>query len=430
MITCEHCDRTFKTKSSLSSHKHRFHGDMASKRNVVAIVNTPEEIPSRQNPRKVITSEDERREREDIEIVMNLSGSSSDSSISLFDDDKFSTNTKKRTRTPNSSDEEPPSKVSRKLSKKSDDEPAPKVQRNLSTVSSDDEGSVDVRVAKKKKLAKKRKRVSDSSDDEPAPKVQRNLSTVSSDDEGSVDVRVAKKKKLAKKRKRVSDSSDDDPPLKVHRKRSTPTDSDDYQIIMKKKPSKKRKRKVRRKRKYTKYTKSDKIIAEKDEEIDELKDSLKKETKRVKLYLNQLHSIENCDKRTPIEDILDNRVTLQQLNKINTIIKNGHADSIQLLIDDDEMLQTIQHLFVGLNSDVIPIANPQRIALTPEQKSFIRKFEAMDIVELRRYLEKNEGEKARHLLRILGIINDSLRLMCKSYSKYVGPLYRGSDLDE
>ena len=385
MITCEHCDRTFKTKSSLSSHKHRFHGDMASKRNVVAIVNTPEEIPSRQNPRKVITSEDERRERADIERIMNLSGSSSDSSISLFDDDKFSTSTKKRTRTPNSSDEEPPSKVSRKLSKKSDDEPAPKVQRNLSTVSSDDEGSVDVR--------------------------------------------VAKKKKLAKKRKRVSDSSDDDPPLKVHRKRSTPTDSDDYQIIMKKKPSKKRKRKVRRKRKYTKYTKSDKIIAEKDEEIDELKDSLKKETKRVKLYLNQLHSIENCDKRTPIEDILDNRVTLQQLNKINTIIKNGHADSIQLLIDDDEMLQTIQHLFVGLNSDVIPIANPQRIALTPEQKSFIRKFEAMDIVELRRYLEKNEGEKARHLLRILGIINDSLRLMCKSYSKYVGPLYRESDSD-
>ena len=385
MITCEHCDRTFKTKSSLSSHKHRFHGDMASKRNVVAIVNTPEEIPSRQNPRKVITSEDERREREDIERVMNLSGSSSDSSISLFDDDKFSTSTKKRTRTPNSSDEEPPSKVSRKLSKKSDDEPAPKVQRNLSTVSSDDEGSVDGR--------------------------------------------VPKKKKLAMKRKRVYDSSDDDPPLKVHRKRSTPTDSDDYQIIMKKKPSKKRKRKVRRKRKYTKYTKSDKIIAEKDEEIDELKDSLKKETKRVKLYLNQLHSIENCDKRTPIEDILDNRVTLQQLNKINTIIKNGHADSIQLLIDDDEMLQTIQHLFVGLNSDVIPIANPQRIALTPEQKSFIRKFEAMDIVELRRYLEKNEGEKARHLLRILGIINDSLRLMCKSYSKYVGPLYRESDSD-
>ena len=385
MITCEHCDRTFKTKSSLSSHKHRFHGDMASKRNVVAIVNTPEEIPSRQNPRKVITSEDERRERADIERIMNLSGSSSDSSISLFDDDKFSTNTKKRTRTPNSSDEEPPSKVSRKLSKKSDDEPAPKVQRNLSTVSSDDEGSVDGR--------------------------------------------VPKKKKLAMKRKRVYDSSDDDPPLKVHRKRSTPTDSDDYQIIMKKKPSKKRKRKVRRKRKYIKYTKSDKIIAEKDEEIDELKDSLKKETKRVKLYLNQLHSIENCDKRTPIEDILDNRVTLQQLNKINTIIKNGHADSIQLLIDDDEMLQTIQHLFVGLNSDVIPIANPQRIALTPEQKSFIRKFEAMDIVELRRYLEKNEGEKARHLLRILGIINDSLRLMCKSYSKYVGPLYRESDSD-
>ena len=273
---------------------------------------------------------------------------------------------------------------------------------------------------------KKRKHESDSSDDEPAPKVQRNLSTDLSDDEGSVD--VPKKKKLTKKRKRVSDSSDDEPAPKVHRKRSTPTD--DYQVIMKKKTVKKRKRKVRRKRKYIKYTESDKIIAEKDEEIDELKDLLKKENRRVKLYLDQLRSIENGDDRTPIADILHNRVTLRQLNKINNIIKSGHADGIQLLIDDDEMLQTIQHLFVGLNSNVIPIANPQRIALTPEQKSFIRKFEAMDIVELRRYLEKNDGEKAIHLLRILGIINDSLKLMCKTYLKYVGNIESDNEYDE
>jgi len=135
MHTCEHCNRKYKNAATLSSHKYSNHRDMASKRNVVAIVNTPEEIPSRQNPRKVITSEDERRERADIERIMNLSGSSSDSSISLFDDDNFSTSTKirstkKRSRTPNSSDEEPPSKAARKHS----------LKRKRKKVKSDDSG--------------------------------------------------------------------------------------------------------------------------------------------------------------------------------------------------------------------------------------------------------------------------------------------------
>ena len=129
MRTCHYCDQKFINAASLSSHKYKYHKDLSekpnvvtkpnvdAKPNVVAITNVPRKIESRQNPRKVITSEDERREKKMMANVLNLSDSDSDTddSISLLSEGGNNPSTSnKRNHTPNSSDEEPPSKISRK----------------------------------------------------------------------------------------------------------------------------------------------------------------------------------------------------------------------------------------------------------------------------------------------------------------------------
>ena len=90
---------------------------MSAKPNAIAIVNSG--IESRQNPRKRILSDDsdEIRKRNKINetLVDSTSGESSDSDSTIDSEDEIvTTNKRKRIRDPDSSDEEPPAKVSRK----------------------------------------------------------------------------------------------------------------------------------------------------------------------------------------------------------------------------------------------------------------------------------------------------------------------------
>jgi len=156
MLICEYCDGKYKNKKSLASHKYSFHKDMSSKPNAIAIVNTG--IESRQNPRKRILSDDsdEIRKRNKINetLIDSTSGESSDSDMTVDSEDEINTN--KRIRVPDSSDEEPPAKVSRK-----------------------------------KKFTKKRKRAPDQSDDEhPERKIRKKKYTARNTDPGDAEAYV------------------------------------------------------------------------------------------------------------------------------------------------------------------------------------------------------------------------------------------------
>ena len=156
------------------------------------------------------------------------------------------------------------------------------------------------------------------------------------------------------------------------------------------------------------------------EEIVELQGLLKKEQSytQTKLYSEQLDSIKSgSNDMTPIEKILTNSVTLEQINEIRYLLKSGE---LQLILDDDHLVVTIQHLFMGFLEGVIPIANPQDLAFTTEHKEYMRHLEKMGIDEAARYLLENP----KPLAEIFFILDQSLKLMSKTYLQFIGPIVK------
>ena len=134
-MKCDLCDRDFSTKHSLSNHKYNFHSqkdESSNKRSTIAIVNDPS-ILSRQSPRKRLPSPipNELRKRNNLnKILHSTSGESSDSdsTIDSSDDEEQTKKPRwvklpdedkapicKRNRSPDSSDEEPPSKAPKRI---------------------------------------------------------------------------------------------------------------------------------------------------------------------------------------------------------------------------------------------------------------------------------------------------------------------------
>ena len=115
---------------------------------------------------------------------------------------------------------------------------------------------------------------------------------------------------------------------------------------------------------------------------------------------------------TPIEKILSNNVTLEQINQIRYLLKSGH---LQPILDDDNLVTAIQNMFMGMLEGVIPIANPQKLAFTDEHYDYMRMLEKMDVGEAGDYLLENH----KPLAEIFYILDKSLKLMSKTYLKFV-----------
>ena len=402
MHTCEHCNRKYKNAATLSSHKYSNHRDMASKRNVVAIVNTPEEIPSRQNPRKVITSEDERRERADIERIMNLSGSSSDSSISLFDDDNFSTSTKirstkKRSRTPNSSDEEPPSKAARKHS----------LKRKRKKVKSDDSGE-----PKRKKTIIHRhdKEPHNSREDDqnvviPKPKP---YSAYISGRREFLSALVNKDEEISALKQQILDLLAKDENIAVPSRSSAQTRSLVRDL----------KEQIAELQLDVEGLTGSKALLEEDLEegkkaLEKEKSLRRKEKERYDILAAQLNSYKEnvIPKTSPLDKALNNSVTIDEINDIRHLISSGHLEPI---FQDEGKLSTIQNIISGMLEGVIPISNPQNLAFTDQQKTFMKELENMELDEVSEHIKDNIDD----FNEVFHILDLSLKLLIKAFDKY------------
>ena len=164
----------------------------------------------------------------------------------------------------------------------------------------------------------------------------------------------------------------------------------------------------------------DKKIEKQKDKIADLQSILKKEQERVKLYAEQLDSVTNGCKpseMTPIEKIITNNVTLDQINQIRYLLKSGN---LQQIVDDDNLVITIQNLFMGFLEGIIPIANPQELAFTAEHKEYMRALEKMRTEKVASYLLENPIP----LAEIFSILDMSLKLMTKSYLQFVGPIVK------
>ena len=150
--------------------------------------------------------------------------------------------------------------------------------------------------------------------------------------------------------------------------------------------------------------------------ISKLQKMLKKERSRVKLYSEQLDNIKDRSSGlSPIEEILNNKVSLEQINQVRLLLKSGN---LQPILDDDDLVLTIQHVFMGLLEGIIPIASPQSLVLTDEHTNYMRAIEKMGISESATYLLNNP----RPLIEIFVILDKSLKLMVNTYQQFIAPI--------
>ena len=386
MVICEYCDRSFLNADSLKSHKYKFHKDMSSKPNAIAIVNSS--IEARQNPRKRILSDDsdEIRKRNKINetLLDSTSGESSDSDSTIDSEDEIvTTNKRKRIRDPDSSDEEPPAKVSRK-----------------------------------KKFTKKRKRAPDQSDDEhPERKKRKKKSAARNKDLGGTDEYVY-----------VSDTDDEDiakipkyePPPR--RKSRTPYYLND--LVRKDTEIRELKREIEELREEIRGFVGFKAgceskILELERLFERERDLRKKEQEQRELLAMQFENYKEnvIEEMTPLDKALNNSVTIDQINDIRHHLKAGHIDPI---LNDENKLLIIQRILAGMSEGIIPITNPQNLIFTKSQKSFMSTLKTIGLDEAKDYIEGNIQE----FLEIFEIMDMSLKMVTKAFNKYGQKTYK------
>jgi len=484
MRTCNYCDQKFASAASLSSHKYKYHKDLSekpnvvakpkyvvTKPNVVAITNVPTTIESRQNPRKVITAEDERREKKMMAKVLNLSDSDSDTddSISLLSEGGNNPSTSnKRNHTPNSSDEEPPLKVSRKkitritkISESDSDDgtwlfsnegdnpntlqPQYTSTKRIRTPNSSDEEPPS-KVARKKPPAKskKRKRNRVASDDSNAPRRKSRKKSVIREHNKDGHVLSPKAKPvpvlspISRKTKRLSDFVNEQDRIREAERvaeleeqvAQLKTDLNVQEILQVPKLQyskelvaplnaqiadlKQENEALRSVR-----TRQDAEITELEELLEREKAFRAKEKEQSDLLAKQL---EDCNKNvisemTPLDKALNNSVTIEEINEIRHLMKTNNLEAI---LNDVDKLSTIQKIISGMLEGVIPLSNPQNLAFSKNQRSFMIDLQNEGLDNMRDLIIENSDD----FFEVFQILDMSLKLVIKAFNKYGQNTYK------
>ena len=368
-MLCDLCDRNFSTKHSLASHKYSFHRpkDGATNSSTIAIVNSSS-IPSRQIPRKRFPTPDpnEIRKRNKLRRILNsTSGESSDSDSSM-----------------DSSDDESETKTPRWV-KIPVDNKTPVCKRNRSP---------------------------DSSDDEPPSKAPKRMPIKYSDIH-----KYNKDPRENRKRMYIPETDEEDMGSKRIRNRSSTAHLN--QLIEKNDE-------INEKRIRIEALETDnRSLMEKNNKcefkVNELQDLLKKEQERVKLLSNQLNDLEDDDNEgmSAVEKALMNSVTIEQINNVRYLIKSGE---IERVLNDNDNLVTIQRIFTAMLEGVIPVYNPQNLVFSKNQRQFMKNLERIGIDSAKDYILQNIEE----FLKIFEALDMSLKLVTKSFNKYVQKSYK------
>ena len=343
---------------------------MSAKPNAIAIVNSG--IESRQNPRKRILSDDsdEIRKRNKINetLVDSTSGESSDSDSTIDSEDEIAiADKRKRIRDPDSSDEEPPAKVSRK-----------------------------------KKFTKKRKRAPDQSDSEqPERKKRKKKSAARNKDPGDAEEYVY-----------VSDTDDEDiakiPKYEPPSRRKSRTHLND--LVNKNRKLKRQNEELQEEIRGFVGVKA---------ELERERDLREKEQEQRELLAMQFENYKEnvIEEMTPLDRALMNSVTIEQINDIRHHLKAGHIDPI---LNDDNKLMIIQRILAGISEGVIPISNPQNLIFTKSQKSFMSTLKTIGLDEAKDYIEEN----IQDFLEIFEVLDISLKMVAKAFNKYGQKTYK------
>ena len=421
MERCMDCSRDFKNKHSLRTHSRNFHRTAPPKtESTIAVVNRN----YKHNDKELMS-------------LGSTSGESSDSDETIHPEFDSELDEGLEVADEYNADNEVDRHKRRHVSDSSDEELEPKGPRKDHFNSTSDELDAELEIVDEyndsdevgkyiKHLRHKRKHVSDSSGEEPEAKIPRPDDADSTDADVDSDIKEPerpRKKRFVKtrKRKHLSDSSDEEQTRKTAKFNRSPKRRH-YSKSSDEEPKKKARRLPKKRSKTHDEATMNAEIEMKDKKIEKQKDKiadlqhlLKMEKDRMKLYAKQLDSIKGTsNKMTPIEKILTNNVTLEQINQIRYLIKSGH---LQPILDNDNLVTAIQNVCMGMLEGVIPIANPQTLAFTDDHYDYMRALEKMDVSEAGDFLVENP----KPLAEIFFVLDKSLKLMTKTYLKFVEP---------
>jgi len=114
---------------------------------------------------------------------------------------------------------------------------------------------------------------------------------------------------------------------------------------------------------------------------------------------------------TQISKKIFNSVTIAEFNRLRKLIAN---DQIDLILSGRKHILALQKMASALTYGVIPITNPQRVALSTREKDLVKKIENATVEETKRHLRKNVSV----FKRLFTTVEDSPKLVTKTFLKY------------
>ena len=114
---------------------------------------------------------------------------------------------------------------------------------------------------------------------------------------------------------------------------------------------------------------------------------------------------------TKISKKIFNSVTIAEFNRIRKLIANNQID---LLLEGRKNVLALQKMASALTYGVIPVTNPQRVALSSREKNLVKKIENASVDDVKKYIRKNVSV----FLRLFSTVEDSLKLVTKTFMKY------------
>jgi len=106
-----------------------------------------------------------------------------------------------------------------------------------------------------------------------------------------------------------------------------------------------------------------------------------------------------------------NSVSVEDYIRIRDLISKNKLSSV---LRSRKYLLALRKIFMGLNYGIIPVTTPQRIALSKEEKDMVGKLETASANQIRAFIKQNKTI----FLKLFSVINDSIKLVIKSFSRY------------
>ena len=352
MFTCQYCDSTFKNGHSLSSHKSRYHGPNSN--STIPFINGP----AGQKPRKADACDTNKilaARSDDDSDASSEDGAESDTTTEF--DEEANQFQPKRKHQSDSSDDEQPTKFSKVEGKKY----------------ATNEGK-DSRLNSNKK----RVHISDSEDEENEKKRHRRDNHRSTYKELVFQERI---KHLEKAQEEISAQYWELKDRYHELKKAFENGHEQYSKLQRKNH--------------------------------QLLKDLENENEQKVILTEQLGQVKNGNFEgiTAVEKALMNSVTIEQIAKIRGMIE---IDRLDLLLEDEEALTTIQRIMTGMLEGVIPISNPQEMAFTSRQRKFMSLLERVTRDQIKDTITDNLHE----FYEVFDILDISLKMITKAFNKY------------